>query len=115
MQREITSLCGIIVLVGVVIILFMIEASAPTITKISAGLVLIGTVLGGFFLEKQTKKEVLNELEERIGSEKFQIAKTYLKYRTSLNISLCYLCPLSIKIEVLQYFKDIGFKCNIDY
>jgi len=112
--REIISLYGIIVFVGVVIIIPTIKDSDPTIAKISAKLVLIEIVLLIFSLEKQTKKEVLNKLEERIGSEKFQIAKTYLKYRTSLNISLCHLCPRYIRIEVLQYLKDIGFKCNID-
>ena len=65
------------------------------------------------FLEMRTKKDILRELEERIGWPNFQTAKVHLRYWNSFNIDIDEKCPESIKKEVLKYFKDIGFECKI--
>jgi hypothetical protein len=106
----------LLVVVGFFVGILTVRQFAPTVTKILAGLVLAMIFLGTLIyllLERQTRKDVLKELEERIGWVSFQTVKEYLQYKTSFNISLDNRCPESIKKKVLQYFDDIGFECRV--
>lgn len=112
-QRKPLLTRWVFVIVIAVLIVLAIGQFIPTAARVLAGLVLAMIFLLIFLLDRQTRKDVLREMEDEIGWVNFHLANEYLRYLTSFNISLDNRCPESIKKKVLQFFDDKGFICRV--